>query len=428
MVYDARYTVSLLFGAALLLIGLLGRAPGILLLSIPLFVYAASLLLSYAMLRRPALDARRTPGARQVVEGDTVHVDLTVTNGGASVPYLIVLDDLPSGATLLDGDASYGGPLARGGSISIKYTLRPPRGLHEQRGVRAFVWPVYGLAMDEYRFDCLTHVSAIPQVDPLPFIVIRPRRRHAFVGPVRANTPGPGIEFYGCRSFVDGDDVRRVNWRAFARHDQIFINEYEQERMTDVIVVLDVRAASHLHAGGNSTFEPCCRAAASLAAHFIRQGNRVGLLLYGKSVDWIQPASGRFHLGRMIGAITRAQPARSMAFENLAQLPLEMLPTGSQIVVVSCLAQEGDPVVLAKLHARGYSVLAVYADTLELERGHQPQDQAVALAARAKILQSVVATRLMEGLGVHVVPWDVRRPLAEAIHASRLDRAARRLT
>lgn len=428
MTSDARYSISLLSAAAMLLLGLLARSPSILLLSIPLFVYAASLLLSYALLHRPVLDARRAPSAQRVVEGEPVHVELSVTNSGDSVPYLVILDDIPDDAELLAGEAVYGGPLLRGSTITLEYTLRPRRGLHSQNGVRALVWPVYGLAVDEFRFDCLTHVSAVPQVDPLPALVIRPRRRHAFVGPVRANTPGPGIEFYGCRSFADGDDVRRVNWRAFARHGQVYVNEYEQERMTDVIVVLDIRAASHFLVGTRSTFEPCCRAAASLASHFIRQGNRVGLLLYGRSLDWIQPASGRFHLEKIVGAITRAEPAISLAFENLAQLPLQMLPSGCQIVVVSSLAQDADPMVLAKLRARGYSVLSVYADSLDLEREDQPQDEALKLASRAKVLQSVVAIRTMESLGVHVVTWDVRRPLAAAIHASRLDRAARRLS
>jgi len=193
-----------------------------------------------------------------------------------------------------------------------------------------------------------------------------------------------------------------------------------------VIVVLDVRAASHLHVGPQSTFEPCCRAAASLAAHFTRQGNRVGLLLYGRSLDWLQPASGRFHLEKIMAAITRAAPATSMAFENLAQLPLQMMPSGCQIVVVSTLSQEGDPLVLARLHARGYSVLAIYADSLDLERARQPEDQALELACRAQMLQSTLAIRVMESLGVRVVPWDVRQPLAAAIHAARFDRAARR--
>jgi uncharacterized protein (DUF58 family) len=245
---------------------------------------------------------------------------------------------------------------------------------------------------------------------------------------VRANTPGPGIEFYGCRAFAEGDDVRRVNWRAFARHGQLFVNEYEQERMTDVIVVLDVRAAAHLHAAGRSTFDPCCRAAASLAAHFVRQGNRVGLLLYGRSIDWLQPGSGRFHLEKIVAAIARATPASSMAFENLAQLPLQMMPSGCQIVVVSTLSQEADPMVLARLRARGYAVLAVVADSLGLERSDQPEDRSLDLACRARRLHSAVSVRLMERLGVHVVPWDVRQPLAAALHAAKSDRPMRRVS
>jgi len=426
MTADPRYSIALLAAAAVLLAGLFARSPALLLLSVPLLVYAASLLLSFITLRRPLLDAQRTPRWGQIVEGDPFEVSLTVANTGAAVAYAAILDEVPPSVELIDGDPSYSGPLGEGESITISYALRPERGVYAQSQIRAFVWPAFGLAVDEYRFDCLTSVSATPQVDALPRLVIRPRRRHAFVGPVRANIAGPGIEFFGCRSFADGDDVRRVNWRAYARLDQLFVNEYEQERMTDVIVVLDVRLSAHLHVGTRSTFGLCCRAAASLASHFIRQGNRVGFLMYGRSLDWIQPACGRFHLEKILAALTRAHPVRSDAFEHLAQLPLQMLPSGCQIVIVSSLAQDSDPIVLAKLHARGYSVLAMYADSLAFEQEGQPQDRSLGLASRANALRSIVAIRVMRSFGVQVVPWDVRQPLATAIHAARLDRAAGR--
>jgi uncharacterized protein (DUF58 family) len=281
--------------------------------------------------------------------------------------------------------------------------------------------------MEEYRFECPTFVSVLPLVEKLPRIDLRPRKTHAFVGPVRARAAGPGVELFGSRAYAPGDDVRRLNWRAFARHGRLFVNEYEQERMTDVIVILDVRSSVHVREGGESTFDPCCRAAASLAAHFIREGNRVGLLMYGRFLDWIQPAGGRFHLEKILASLAKARPARSDAFQDLAQLPIQMLPSGSQIVVVSPLSRPDDTMVAGKLRARGYSVLVVYADSLELERESQPHDPALALATRIRRLEMQIDLQIMESLGVHVVPWNVRRSLASAIRAARLDQAERRI-
>ncbi len=424
---DRRLSVGILLGAAFVVAGLYGRAPELLLLGAPPLIYAAALLVSLAMMPRPVLDATRTPSSGRVTEGDTVEMDLSVTNIGPAVAFATIVDEVPEGAERVSGEPVYCGPLPKGGTVTAVYAMRTDRGVHEQTTIRVFVWARLGLSFEEYRFDCPTIVAALPRLEALPPMSIQPRKTHTAVGPVKARVAGPGIEFFGCRTYVPGDDIRRVNWRAFAKHGRPLVNEYEDERMTDVIVVLDVRATAHVRSGAESTFEPSCRAAASLAAHSIRQGNRVGFLMYGRTVDWIQPAGGRFHLDKILAAIARARPAKSFAFEDLANLPLQMLPSGSQIIIVSPLSRVGDALVAAKLRARGCSVLVFYADSVELERDAQPQDAALELAVRARRLEMATDFRLMESLGVRVIPWSIRQPLSVAIRAARLDRAARRV-
>lgn len=428
MTNDRRLPVGLLLGAAFAVAGLYSRSPGLLLLSAPPLVYAAALLASHTIMRRPDLAATRAASSGRVTEGDTVEMNLEVTNSGPPVAFGAVLDELPEGAALLSGEPAYCGPLPRHGTVTARYSMKTDRGLHVQSTIRVLVWARLGLSIEEYRFDCASAVAALPETEPLPPLAVRPRKTHTAVGPVKARVAGPGVEFFGCRSYAPGDDIRRVNWRSFAKHDRPLVNEYEDERMTDVIVVLDVRVNAHVRAGTESTFEPSCRAAASLAAHSIRQGNRVGFLMYGQTIDWIQPAGGRIHLDKILGTIARARPAKSFAFEDLANLPLQMLPSGSQVFIVSPVSRAGDALVAAKLRARGCSVLVVYADAVELECLLEPHDEALALAVQARNLEMGIDFRTMEALGVHVVPWNVRQPLAAAIRASQLDRPIRRLT
>lgn len=424
---DRRYPIALLLAAAFLAAGLCTRLPSLLLLSVPLLVYAALHVLSHALLRRPVLDAARSLSSGRVTEGENIDVTLTVSNQGEGIGCAAILDQVPSDAAVADGEPVYCGPLPRGRTVTVVYKLVAGRGFYEQHGVHVWVWPRFGLSVDEYRFDSPTFVSVLPLMEKLPRIAIRPRKVHAFVGPVRSRAPGPGIELFGCRAYSPGDDFRRLNWRAFAHHERLFVNEYQQERMTDVIVILDVRASVHVRGRGESTFEPCCRAAASVAAHFIREGNRVGFLMYGRFLDWIEPAGGRFHLEKILASLAKARPARSDAFQDLAQLPIQILPSGSQIVVISPLSRAEDSMVAAKLRARGYSVLVVYADSLQLERESQSRDEALELATRIRRLEMQVDLQMMESLGVHVVPWSVRGSLASALRAARLDQAARRM-
>ncbi len=425
---DRRLPVGLLLGAAFVVTGLYGRSAALLLLAVPPLLYAAALLASHTVMRRPDLDATRAPSVARVTEGDLVDMNVAITNRGPSVAFAAVLDELPEGATLVSGEPAVCGPFPRQHTLRISYRLRTERGLHVQTALRVLVWARFGLSLEEYRFACASSVAALPEIESLPPLAVRPRKTHIAVGPVKARVAGPGVEFFGCRAYAPGDDIRRLNWRSFAKHDRPLVNEYEDERMTDVIVVLDVRANAHVRAGMESTFEPSCRAAASLAAHSIHQSNRVGLLMYGQTIDWIQPAGGRMHLDKILGMIARARPARSFAFEDLANLPLQMLPSGSQVLIVSPVSRAGDALVAAKLRARGCSVLVFYADALELECAAEPDDEALDLAVRARRLEMANDFRVMESLGVHVIPWTVRQPLAGAIRTAQLDRPVRRLS
>ncbi|MDD5646922.1 MAG: DUF58 domain-containing protein, partial [Candidatus Bipolaricaulis sp.] len=316
----------------------------------------------------------------------------------------------------------YLGPIARNEDVRLSYTLRPRRGLHLQDQVTVVSWAWSGLVFQEHDFVCSTYVSAIPEIEKLPPLSLTPRRTHAFAGSIMARAAGPGVDFFGCRGYVPGDDIRRINWRALARTDRLVVNEYEQERMADVIIVLDVRAQAHVEVGARGTFEAACRAAASLADHLIRSGNRVGFLLYGQTVDWIQPAGGRFHLERILASIVRAKPVRSFAFEDLANIPMSIFPSGSQLILLSSLPRDDDYRVPIQLAARGYSVLVLHVHSEKLQASAEPADDALELALRIRELRRSAVVRQMRSKGVRVLAWDTEEPLAAALHRARHER------
>ncbi len=423
---DPRYPVAACISVGIMIAALVTRSAGLFMAAIPALAYAAALLIARLRLPRPELDITRTPSSCRVSSGDDVCYTVTVKNCGGPLPLVGVLDVLTTDEPVQEGEPSFLGPIGRDEDVRLSYTVRPSRGIHFQDHVTVVSWTRCTLAFQEHEVVCSTYVSAIPEIEKLPPLVLAPRRTHAFAGPIMARAAGPGVDFFGCRAYAPGDDVRRINWRALARTDRLIVNEYEQERMADVTVVLDVRAQAHVDVGGRGTFEPACRAAASLADHLIRQGNRVGFLLYGQSIDWIQPAGGRFHLERILGSIVRAKPVRSFAFEDLAGIPASIFPSGSQLILLSSLPRDEDYDVPIQLAARGYSVLVVYMNSERLQASVEQADDALALALRIRSLRRDTAIRQMRRGGVHVLSWDTEGPLSVALHRARLDRGGKR--
>jgi uncharacterized protein (DUF58 family) len=422
---DRRLPTVLLLGISLIAAGVLTRHVQVLTLAIPVLAYAACLVVARRGLPVPQLDLVRSPSSLRVREGTDVEVELLITNSGSRLPLIAARDDLPDEEMLSSGRPGYLGPLAPDETARIHYGLRPQRGLHMQDSVRIVSWARGGLAFQEHDLQCSTLLSAVPEAQRLPNLAITPRRTHAFAGSVLAEVPGPGIDYFGCRAYAPGDDIRRINWRAVARTDRLIINEYEQERMADVVIILDIRSQAHIQVGDRGTFEPTCRAAASFADHFLRQGNRVGLLLYGLTVDWVEPAAGRFHLERILASIAAARPGKSFAFEDLALLPMTVFPSGSQLVLISRLVREDDHLIPIRLAARGYSVIVLYPEASQLEAANQPKDDALRLAMRFRELQVRTMFRSMLSHGVRVIPWDLDVSLATALDAARFQRPPR---
>jgi len=417
-----RAVRSLAIALSVALIGLVIREGRIVGLAIPFFLYAASLLISEGLLPAPKLRAERTLDLETINEGEEVGVTLKVVNEGRPLLSVSIEDGIPAGGKIISGENRLLGPLEAGAGRTISYTIVAGRGRHPFGPVKLVIWSGYGLSYRTIRIRCPSALSVLPTPERLDPIAIRPRRIHAFTGPVMANRGGSGLDLFGCRAYQPGDDIRRINWRASARREELIINEYEQERMTDVDVILDVRALVHVAIGNKSTFDLSVKAAASIAAHFIAAGNRVGLLVYGDYLDWIYPAAGRLQLDRILRSLARAEPADRAAFGELNRIPTQLFAPGSQLVIISPLGNPDDIEVPALFVARGYSVLLVHVNSLELERSALPKRENVELALRILRLKERVNLASLAASGVRLIDWDVTEPLGISFHYARLTR------
>ena len=138
-----------------------------------------------------------------------------------------------------------------------------------------------------------------------------------------------GIDFYGLRDYQMGDPRRWINWRASARYDQhLFVNQFEQERIADVGIIVDARQQSNIVlADGQSIFEYSVHAAGSLSQALINDGNRVSLMIYGFGVERTFRGYGKIQQERIMYALGQARIGHNFALESLGYLPNSLLPS-----------------------------------------------------------------------------------------------------
>jgi uncharacterized protein (DUF58 family) len=418
---------TLLYG--LFFVGLATLNGGVIALAIPLAIFLGATLLVAP--REIKLTLVRTLSEERVYTGTPVVVHLAIANEGARLEEIRVEDLVPASLDVVDGDPRALVTLGAGETLKVRYTVKGERGQYDFSGVHVSAGDHLGLYRRQVALDAFAQLTVLPDVVKPKRVPIRPPRTRAYAGPIPARQGGSGVEFFGVREYQMGDPQRWINWRASARHPRsLFTNEFEQERVADVGLILDARQQTQVQSGDgrgtlHSLFEHSVRATASLADTFLGEGNHVGLLVYGLWLDWTAPGYGKVQRERILNALARAEIGESTVFDSLDYIPTRFFPSGSQLVLISPLCAD-DLRMLVRLRMRGYAVLVISPDPVAFEmQGALAQSAAalrtareVALAAKIARVERGLLLRQIKQAGIRVVDWDVTSPIDQAIHSS----------
>jgi uncharacterized protein (DUF58 family) len=408
----------------LLLAGLISLRGELIAFAIPFMLY-----LLYGFWTAPEelnLQIQRKISHDRITPDGKATVTVNVTNHGADIEELSLEEKIFPCLTVCDGSTRHLIRLPKGGSHTFSYVVSGVRGSYRFDGIQATATDLSGSIRRGQFIKSEQRLFIFPEFRRLKRAAIHPRRTRVYAGTIPARVGGSGIEFFGVREYQFGDSPRTVNWRVSARHaENLYSNEYQQERVADVGIVLDARVRTNLFQSNHSLFEYAVTAAAALSDVFLAQGNRVGLLIYGTYLGWTYPDYGKIQRERIMQALARAEVGVSSVFAGLEHLSPRMFPPESQIVLVSPLVSD-DLEVLVQLRGRGYQVMAVSPDPVKFELGLQPNSKETETAARVVRMERDLFLRRLGRAGVEVVGWDVSVPFDQAVGPS-LNRRQRRL-
>ncbi len=410
-----RFLTLAVLAYMLVFTGLITMTGSLLALALPLVVYLGATLLSPAPVLK--LSVSRKVSADTILEESDVTVTLQILNLGPALDELIVEDPLPEGMTLVEGQTRLLISLPHSGEIKMVYKVRASRGYYELNDIQVHARDHLGVQRASARYESHEKVTFLPRLTRLRRVAIRPQRTHGHFGPIPSRQTGSGIDFYGLREYQMGDPRRWINWRASARHDQaLFVNQFEQERIADVGIILDARQQSNIvMQNGQALFEYSVRATGALSEALLNDGNRVGLLIYGFGLERTFPGYGKVQQERILYALGQARVGHNFALESLGYLPTRFFPAGSQIVMVSPL-MTGDLQAFTRLRATGYEVLVISPDPVEMEaRAHAVQGD---LAWQIARVERALMLRQLQRMGVRVVDWPVHRPFEPIVRAT----------
>lgn len=182
------------------------------------------------------------------------------------------------------------------------------------------------------RFVDPTVLSSIKDLELLARTVVE-----GFInGLHRAPYFGASIDFAEHRGYVAGDDIRRVDWKLYARTDRYFVKQYEADTNANFSVLLDVSKSMGFGSQGVTKLEYASYLAACLAYLSQRQRDRVGIITFDQEIVSHVPPSAK-HFNVLLHTLDRARAERPGRLTEMLSRLAEHFKKRSIIALISDL-------------------------------------------------------------------------------------------
>ena len=192
------------------------------------------------------------------------------------------------------------------GTKELEYFLTPSeRGSDYFRGSFVRLRCPLGLVERQVKLPSEQPVRIYPNVLALrEFELLKQQGRLREIGIRRSRMRGLGTEFESLRDYSEGDDYRKIDWKATARRDKLIVRQFEQERNQAVIIVIDVGRGMLSEVDGVRKLDHALDSCLMLTHAAAMAGDFVGLLVYSDMVKrYIPPKKGRNQIGLIIEAL-----------------------------------------------------------------------------------------------------------------------------
>jgi len=180
---------------------------------------------------------------------------------------------------------------------------------------------------------------------------------------------GLSVDFAEHRPYMPGDDIRRIDWRLWARTDRHYVKEFEADTNANFSVLLDVSRSMNFGSGKLTKLEYAKYLAACLVWFARKQRDRVGLVTFDRDIVDRVPPSAR-NLNVVLHTLDRLQPGREGSLREPLLKIAETFHRRSILVLISDFYEDPQKVreAVDLLRAKGNDLIVFQVlDPAEIE-------------------------------------------------------------
>lgn len=240
---------------------------------------------AYILTRQPdAITAVRIPNYQRLSNGDVNSIVLDLENRYPFPVKIEVIDELPVQFQIRDFKLSTW--LRSGEQRRFRYDLRPlQRGEYHFGRIQVFVSTRLGLSEKHYALHEGFQMACYPSFIKLrQYELMAISNRLSDQGMKKIRKAGHSTEFEQIKEYVQGDDIRTINWKATARKSQLMVNHYRDERAQQVYCLVDMGRIMKMPFDGLSLLDYAVNASLVMGhVAWIKQ-DKPGLMTFSNTV------------------------------------------------------------------------------------------------------------------------------------------------
>lgn len=195
---------------------------------------------------------------------------------------------------------------------------------------------------------------------------LKPRRLsvegHA-AGRHRSRLKGFSRDFAQHRPYAPGDELKSLDWKAYARQDRFYVREYQAENLLDAAILLDASGSMGFsHGGRPPKWETACRLAMAAAYLVLSRGDAAGLTIFDvEPRRFLPPRNSLDHLQTFDSLLESLSPGGETDLARALDETAARLRRRALVVLISDLLGETESVlnVVKALKARRHEVLVL---------------------------------------------------------------------
>ena len=411
---NRKFIFLTLFSLAIFLIALAAKNGTIAVLAIPVLIY----LFSGILLSPIDIDLSASRQIEKMEENNSgcFTQNLILTNQGNSSICMQINDAVFPHMKVQAGELQQSLLLSAPGTFTLNYQFSLQRGCHTWKNTHIIVSDPLQVYRQHLILPALATITVKPHVTKLQHIPLHPRKTLHLTGNIPARIAGSGTDIWGVRQYQAGDQLRHINWQKMARNPgKLYTNEFEQEEITDIGLILDARALGNHSEIESALLEKNIQAVASLAGSFLREGNRVGLLIFGSKLVHLFPGYGKNQLNKILFNLALVEQRPYISLNQLQYLPFRLFPARAQIILVSAY-NRNDFTGYKQLRAYGYPLMLLSPDPFTFaQKDLDPLQQ---IAYQAAQTDRQIQLEKLTRLGVKVINWPNEQPLNSILQSS----------